>query len=184
MGMRLISLMLAGFLVVLSVAGCGILDIIGSGDGGYTQDFYPLDLTGAYGIELSHPGVGWEQTRDSAGDMRWRQEGKDAEFRVRVTAGVQNPYQDRVDMFGGWTVVSSSDVSYDVLDSPAMLVYATKDVDGFPVGSLQLSFSRRFRGLYSPFYYIITLWNYDNQLHSDYQEIFERILETLAIYPD
>ncbi len=182
--MRLVSVMLAGLLLMFSAVGCGLLDTIGSGEEGYREDFYPLDLTDAYGIELSHPGVGWEQTRDSAGDMRWRREGEDTEFRVRITAGVQNPYQDRVDMFGGWTVVESNEVSYDILDTPALLVYATREVEGVQVGAVQISFSRRFRGLYSPFYYIITLWNYDNQLHGEYQEIFDTILDTLVIYPD
>ena len=182
--MRVISFVLAGLLLMVSVAGCGVFENIVSGGNGVSEDFYPLDLTEAYGVELIYPGAGWEQTRDSAGDMRWKKEGEDTEFRVRVTAGVQNPYQDRVDMFGGWTVVESREVSFDILEAPALLVYATKDVGGFPVGALQVSFSRRFRGLYSPFYYIITLWNYDNQLHGEYDELFDKILDSLVIYPD
>lgn len=182
--MRKLSLVLAGLVLAVAVAGCGGGTTGPGGGDGYEEDFYPVDLRDEYGIELIHPGFGWVQTRNSAGDLRWKEDGDDGEFRIRVTGGIQNPYQDRVDMFGGWDVIEEQELEFDGLEDPAKFVHAWKDEDGFEVGALQLSFSRRFRGLHSPFYYIITLWNYDYTFHASYEEIFQEVLDALVIYSE
>lgn len=183
--MRKLSLILVSLALVVAVVGCGGGGPSGSGlTEGYEDDFYPVDLTEEYGFELVHPGVGWTQTRDSSGDLRWAEESDEGEFRIRVTAGVQNPYQDRVDMTVEWEVIETEEIEFSALDEPVLFVHAWKEEEGFEYGALQLSFSRHFRDMSSAFYYIITLWNYDYTFHADYEEIMQEVIDTLVIHPE
>ncbi len=183
--MKKVVVVFVGLLFAVSVAACGPIGPVGPGDeDAYEDDFYPLDMSEAHGITLVHPGFGWELSRDQANDKRWQEIGEDAEFIVRVGGLQPNPYQFRVDHLSAWTVLESEELEFPGIDSPVLFVHAIKHDEGFEYGALQLSFSRHFRRSTAPFYYVITLWDYDYQFHDMYMDIFEEVMDSLVIYED
>ncbi len=183
--MRKLLVVFVGLLFAVSVAACGPVGPVGPGDDdAYEDDYYPLDMSEAHGIELVHPGFGWELTRDQSNDKRWKEMGEDTEFIVRVGGLQPNPYQFRVDHLRAWEVVEIQELEFAGLDTPVLFIHAVKEDEGFEYGALQLAFNRHFRGSSAPFHYVITLWDYDYQFHDLYVDIFDEIIDSLIIHAD
>jgi hypothetical protein len=172
---------------MLSVAavGCGGGPATPGGNNknqSYTGDFVTIDLTNQYGITVDHPGKGWKQTYNVAQQKRWQEIDDEAEFEIYIVGMALNPDQFRVDKFGKWTILEQQEINVDGLARPILFTHAYKeDEAGFEIGALQLYFTRSYKAP-QPWYYIITLRNYDYQYDADYQDIFDEIIASLIIH--
>jgi len=174
---RLITISLI-LLIIVSTIGCASPNF-NHLDQVYANDYVVIDVPEEYGVSLVHPGRGWEMIYDVHQQKRWKKIGMESEFEFHVI-GTVNTDQFRVDKCGDWSVISQSELHFEGLQQPVIFTHAFKDMAGSEIGVLQIYFSRSYNAP-QPWYYIITLRNYDFIYDQDYQDIFTEIIDSLHL---